>query len=162
MWTPCIVSRTPCNFAGLLVSLAGLLVSLAGLRVSLQGLLVSLQGLLVRDDFCYKQLAIVNFILRGMLQKISIIISGGVLKRIACTIDYFDYRRVRNRGEILEDSIEIQLKSEIQNLVNNKFLRLFPDFKSNREFSRCNHEKHLALTFIVFLNIYGGQRYNTE
>ena len=51
MWTPCIVSRTPCNFAGLLVSFAGLLVSFAGL-------LVSLAGLLVRDDFCYKRLAI--------------------------------------------------------------------------------------------------------
>jgi len=38
---------------------------------------IILQGLLVN--------LVVNFILRGVLQKISIIISGGVLKRIACT-----------------------------------------------------------------------------
>ena len=45
-------------FAGLPVILAGLPVILAGLLVSLAGLLVSLAGLLVRDDFCYKRLAI--------------------------------------------------------------------------------------------------------
>ena len=79
-------------FAGLPVILAGLPVILAGLLVSLAGLLVSLAGLLVRDDFCYKRLAIdppnTQICLDYSKWKSNVLISARIVQRYTVQGDY--------------------------------------------------------------------------